>query len=104
MAYTSLKSAPKAFDQHKRLILIQWQVNADGSFRRVADSGQQAGEGSDIAMTRLRRVEGSQPGTLIATASRSAETTARVRVITWFIADAGGVRRCRGCHACGQQR
>jgi hypothetical protein len=83
-------------DQHTRLLLILWQVAADGSFRRLADSGTQAGEASDIAVVSLGRIGGATPGFLVATASRSAPDTARVRVIVWFVGDDNTIQRRGG--------
>jgi hypothetical protein len=83
-------------DQHKRLLLILWQIGPDGSIQRRGDSGTQAGEGSDIAVVRLRRVEGSDAGFLVATASRSAPDTARVRIIVWHVGDDGAITRRGG--------
>jgi hypothetical protein len=82
-------TACRTDDSHRRLLLILWDLDPDGTFRRVGDSGTQAGEASDIAVTVLRRVESSDPGPgfLVATASRTSPDTGRVRIIVWFVGD-----------------
>jgi hypothetical protein len=80
-------------DQHQRLLLIAWEVQPDGSFRRLGNSGTQAGEASDIAVTLLGRTNDPGPGFLVATASRTAPTTGRIRVIVWFVGDDGSIDR-----------
>ncbi|MCL4812800.1 MAG: hypothetical protein KJ061_09965 [Vicinamibacteraceae bacterium] len=79
-------------DQHRRLLLIVWQVNADGSVTRRGDSGTLAGEASDIAVTLVRRIA-SERGVLVATASRTSADTGRVRVIVWFVGDDNSIER-----------
>lgn len=86
-------TACRTDDSNRRLLLILWEVNADGSVTRRGDSGTQAGEASDIAITFLRRLGGSDPGVLVATASRTAPDTGRVRVIVWFIGDDNRIER-----------
>jgi len=80
-------------DQHRRLLLILWVLNPDGSFERLGDSGSQAGEASDIAVTSVGRTTDPTPGILVATAVRAAPETGRVRVIVWFVGDDNTIER-----------
>lgn len=80
-------------DQHRRLLLILWALNPDGSLQRLGDSGSQAGEASDIAVTSVRRIDGSAPGFLVATAARTSPDTGRIRVIVWFVGDDNTIER-----------
>lgn len=90
---TRCLTACRTDDQHRRLLLVLWALNPDGSLQRLGDSGSQAGEASDIAVTSVRRIEGSAPGFLVATAARTSPDTGAVRVIVWFVGDDNTIER-----------
>jgi hypothetical protein len=73
------------------LLLITWRVQADGSFARLADSGTQAGDVSEISLMRLRSTPA---GHVVATAVRTA--SGNLSVICWEVPAPGNAVRRRG--------
>ncbi len=76
-----------------RLLLISWQLNQDGSFTRLADSGRLAGAASEISLVLVRsRIGSPAPTAVVATTVRAGNGTAKV--IAWQVVTAdGSIRR-----------
>jgi astacin (peptidase family M12A) len=86
-----------------RLLLISWTLNPDGSLTRLEDSGNQAGEVSEISLSLVRpRVGTAVPTALVATTVRTGSGNAMV--ITWqvVLADGSITRIADSGHAIGE--
>jgi hypothetical protein len=66
------------------ILLIKWGVNADGALKRLGDSGEQAGQGSQLSVTALPF----SGQATICTAAR--DGSAKLLPITWDDADGPG--------------
>jgi hypothetical protein len=73
-----------------KLKLISWRLEADGSFSRLGDSADQAGEVGLIAVSALLSFPGS-PSTIVVTAVRTARGT--LKMIGWNVPAQGPIVR-----------
>jgi hypothetical protein len=84
---TAVQTDHSIVELHGKLKLIAWRISEDGStFTRLGDSGNQAGEITEVAMVPSRSVEGLfSPGVITAVRNGSHN----LEVIAWRVLDNG---------------